>query len=121
MYHSLRHALLIYILVGLLPLLPPVHADGDLVVLGAALLSGARDSKEGEYLLHLQGMYELEAVNGLAPTFGASILMDNQKGYITVDAGVRSHFDTPLSPFVGVGFFYQRPRISRGVHTGSTE
>ena len=104
-----RHALLIYILVGLLSFLQPLHAKGDLVVLGASLLSGARDSKEGEYLLHLQGMYELEAVNGLAPTFGASILMDNQKGYVNVDTGVRSHFNTPLSPFVGIGFFISDP------------
>ena len=109
MYLSLRHTLLIYILVGLVSSIQPVHAEGDLVVLGASLLSGARDSKEGEYLLHLQGMYELEAVNGLAPTFGASILMDNQKGYVNVDTGVRSHFNTPLSPFVGIGFFISDP------------
>ncbi|MBL6998337.1 MAG: hypothetical protein ISR73_00655 [Gammaproteobacteria bacterium] len=104
-YIGLRHLALLCILAGLLVLSPPVQAEGDLMVLGASVLSGARDSKDGEYLLHLQGMYEVETSGVWSPTFGASILLDNEREYINIDSGVRSNFDAPLSPFVGFGFF----------------
>jgi len=102
---TLRNIVSTCILGSLLLFLRPVEAEGDLVVLGASVLSGARDSKEDDYMLHLQAMYEMEAKNGFSATFGASVLVDNDKGYVLLDSGVRTNFSAPLAPFLGVGFF----------------
>lgn len=102
------------LLIGMILIpLQRLQAADELIVIGASVLSGARDSDSGEYLLHLQAMYEGRAINGLAPTVGASLLFDNQQGYVTLDAGVRAHFNTILSPFVGVGFFISDPEYQQ--------